>query len=191
MGGSDVIYLLWVGYRNRLLRRALLALAGAGAVVVLFILPFTIRNYRVYGDFLLLNSNAGYAMYSAQHPMHGASFQEYAAAPLPEDLVNQGLNEAQWDRELMRRGIGFIAGRSRPLLLLSLSRVRDYFEFWPTADSCLLLNLGRVLSIGLFLPFILYGLYLSLRRSPLPNSAIHIFSIHRSPCSTSSSSSTA
>ena len=168
------LYLLWVGYRNKVLGRAFVALAGAGAVVVLFILPFTIRNYRVYGDFLLLNSNAGYAMYSAQHPMHGTSFQEYAAAPLPEDLVNQGLNEAQWDRELTRRGIGFIVADPGRYLLLSLSRVRDYFEFWPTANSSLLFNLGRVLSIGLFLPFMLYGLYLSLRRSPLPNSTSSI-----------------
>ncbi|MFO7698972.1 MAG: hypothetical protein R6X16_17720, partial [Anaerolineae bacterium] len=43
----------------------------AGAVIVACILPFTVRNYRVYGRFLLLNSNTGYAMYSAQHPMHG------------------------------------------------------------------------------------------------------------------------
>ena len=75
-------------------------------VVIACILPWTIRNAIVYGDFLLLNSNTGYAMYSAQHPMHGASFREYNAAPLPEGLGD--LNEAQLDKELMARGIGFI-----------------------------------------------------------------------------------
>ena len=146
---------------------ALLRLILAGLVIIAFILPFTLRNYAAYGDFLLLNSNAGFAMYSAQHPLHGTSFQEYAAAPLPEDLVPLGLNEAQWDKALMSRGIGFVLAEPGRYLLLSLSRVRDYIEFWPTADSSLLFNLGRVLSIGLFLPFMLYGLYLSLRPSQL------------------------
>ena len=146
---------------------ALLRLVLAGLVIVAFILPFTVRNYAVYGDFLLLNSNAGFAMYSAQHPMHGSSFQEFAAAPLPDDLAGLGLNEAQWDKALMARGVGFVLAEPGRYLLLSLSRVRDYIEFWPTADSSLLFNLGRVLSIGLFLPFMLYGLYLSLRPSQL------------------------
>ncbi len=146
---------------------ALLRLVLAGLVIIAFILPFTLRNYAVYGDFLLLNSNAGYAMYSAQHPMHGSSFQEYAAAPLPEELVPLGLNEAQWDKALMARGVGFVLAEPGRYLLLSLSRVRDFIEFWPTANSSLVFNLGRVLSIGIFLPFMLYGLYLSLRPSQL------------------------
>lgn len=156
---------------------ALLRLVLAGLVILAFILPFTLRNYIVYDDFLLLNSNAGYAMYSAQHPLHGSSFQEYAAAPLPEDLAALGLNEAQWDKALMSRGLGFVLAEPGRYLLLSLSRVRDYIEFWPTADSSLLFNLGRVLSIGLLLPFMLYGLYLSLRPSAFLRSS---FIIHRS-----------
>jgi len=132
-------------------------------IVVLFVAPFTIRNYIAYGDFLLLNSNAGYAMYSAQHPMHGTSFQEYAAAPLPDDIDHASMNEATWDKELMRRGIGFVLADPGRYLLLSLSRVRDFVEFWPTADTSPLFNLGRVLSIGILLPFMLYGVFLAVR----------------------------
>jgi hypothetical protein len=158
-------WLLWDNLRTfkRLNAATLASLALAGLVMLLCILPFTLRNYRAYGDFLLLNSNAGYAMYSAQHPMHGTSFQEYAAAPLPADLVGQGLNEAGWDKALMARGIGFVLAEPGRYFMLSLSRVRDYFEFWPTADSSLIFNLGRVLSFGLFLPFMLYGLYLEVK----------------------------
>jgi hypothetical protein len=147
----------------------------AGLVLLACIAPFTIRNTIVYGNFLLLNSNAGYAMYSAQHPMHGINFQEFAAAPLPQDLANKGLNEAQWDKELMRRGIGFVLAEPGRYALLSLSRIPDYFEFWPTADTTLLNNIGRVGSFGLFLPFMLYGLFLSVRRSPLRHSLIRPF----------------
>jgi hypothetical protein len=156
-------WLLWQGYRGGNLRRALASTLTSALVLALCILPFTLRNYRVYGDFLLLNSNAGYAMYSAQHPLHGTSFQEYTAAPLPEDLVDQGLNEAQWDKALMARGIGFVLAEPGRYLLLSLSRVRDFFEFWPTADSSLIFNAGRVLSIALFLPFMLYGIWVEVK----------------------------
>ena len=115
------IWLFWIGRRAGQSRDVLKTLATTIVPMALLVLPFTIRNYHVYGSFLLLNSNAGYAMYSAQHPMHGTEFQEFAAAPVPDELA--GLNEAQLDRELMRRGIGFVAADPRRYLLLSLSRV--------------------------------------------------------------------
>ena len=155
------VWLLWAGYRSGGVRRAIGALVTAAVIVVAMIAPFTIRNYRVYGQFLLLNSNAGYAMYSAQHPMQGTNFQEFTGAPLPDDLT--GLNEAQMDRLLMQRGIGFVLADPGRYVLLSLSRIPDYFEFWPTASTTLINNLGRVGSFGLFLPFMLYGLWLALR----------------------------
>jgi hypothetical protein len=127
----------------------------------LMILPFTLRNYAVYGQFLLLNSNAGYAMFSAQHPMHGTIFQEFTAAPVPADL--NGLNEAQLDRVLMQRGIGFVLADPGRYLLLSMSRIPDYFEFWPTSDTTLLNNLGRVGSIGVLLPVLLAGIVIAVR----------------------------
>ena len=151
-----VAWLVWAALRAGFLRRMIQALALSGLLLALMIVPFTIRNYLAYGEFLLLNSNAGYAMYSAQHPIHGTDFQEFVAAPLPTDMI--GLNEAQMDRELMRRGIGFVLGDPGRYVQLSLSRVVDFFEFWPTADTTLLNNLGRVGSFGLMLPFMIYGI---------------------------------
>jgi hypothetical protein len=158
-------WLLWAGWRSGRLRHMFGALVVAGMVLLLAMAPFTIRNYLVYDDFLLLNSNAGYAMYSAQHPMHGTSFQEFTAAPMPQELRDQNLDEPQLDRELMSRGIGYVLDDPGRYFMLSLSRVRDYFEFWPTSDTSLLHNVGRVVSFGLFLPFMLLGIFLALRRS--------------------------
>jgi hypothetical protein len=155
------VWLLWSGYRARVLRKSIGAVALATGLIVLMILPFTLRNYSVYGQFLLLNSNAGYAMFSAQHPMHGTNFQEFEAAPVPGDLA--GLNEAQLDRVLMQRGIGFVLAEPGRYLLLSFSRIPDYFEFWPTPDTAPLNNLGRVGSIGVLLPFMLAGMFMTLR----------------------------
>jgi 4-amino-4-deoxy-L-arabinose transferase-like glycosyltransferase len=156
------LYLLWLGWRNGQLRRAFSSLVLAGLMVVAFVLPWTVRNYLVYDEFLLLNSNAGYAMYSAQHPMHGTRFSEFEAAPLPEGIW--GRPEPEMDRALMRQGIQFVLDEPGRYLLLSLSRVRAFFEFWPTPDTTLLHNVGRVGSFGLFLPFMVYGLVLALRR---------------------------
>jgi hypothetical protein len=158
-----LLWLIWVAWRSQQARRMLGGLAVALLILALAIAPFTIRNYLVYGEFLLLNSNAGYAMYSAQHPMHGTHFLDYTAAPMPTDLG--GLNEAQLDRMLMRRGIGFILAEPGRFLLLSLDRTINYFTFWPTPGTTLLNNIGRVGSFGLFLPFMLYGLWLALRRA--------------------------
>jgi len=138
------------------------SLAIAGLVLAACIAPFTIRNYLVYDQFLLLNSNTGYAMYSAQHPMHGTTFSEFDAAPLPEG--SWGRSEPDLDRDLMREGIRFVLDEPGRYLLLSLSRLRAFFEFWPTPDTTLLHNVGRTGSFGLFLPFMLYGLYLAIRR---------------------------
>ncbi len=155
------LFLSWIGYRNQLLKRTILALGLTTIVVVAFILPFTIRNYRVYDDFLLLNSNAGYAMYAAQHPHHGTSFQAFQGAPLPTDIRPLPLNEAEWDRVLLRAGIDFIIEDPGRYALLSLRRVADLFMFWPSPDTSLINNIGRVISFGLFLPIMLLGLWVS------------------------------
>jgi hypothetical protein len=138
------------------------AVGVAGMILVAFVLPWTVRNYVVYDDFMLLNSNAGYAMYSAQHPMHGTNFREFEAAPLPEGWW--GRPEPELDRELMRQGVRFIIDEPGRYLLLSLSRVRAFFEFWPTSDTSLLHNIGRTGSYGLLLPVLIYGLVLAVRQ---------------------------
>lgn len=155
------LYLLWQAWRTNRLIETVRPLGMAGLILVACILPWACRNYRVYGQFLLLNSNTGYAMYSAQHPMHGTNFREFDPAPLPEGLAG---NEAQMDQALMRAGIQFVLDDLGRYLFLSLSRVRAFFEFWPTPDTTMVHNIGRTGSFGLFLPFMLYGLYLSVRR---------------------------
>lgn len=168
-------WLLWQAWRGQRWTAVVRPGIVTGLLLLACIVPWTVRNYVVYGEFLLLNSNAGYAMYSAQHPMHGTQFREFDAAPLPEDLPWG--NEALLDRALMRAGIGFMLDDPGRYLLLSLSRIRAFFEFWPTPDTTLLHNVGRTGSFGLFLPFLLYGLVLALRspRFLKPNGLLFLF----------------
>jgi len=132
-------------------------------VAGLFVLPWTARNYAIYHAFLPLNSNAGYALYSANHPDHGTHFDQDYAAPLPEDLMGKGLNEAQWNTELTRRGFEFIVQDPQRYFLLTLSKAAVQFNFWFSKESSLSANLLRVLSFGLYLPFFIAGLILSWR----------------------------
>jgi 4-amino-4-deoxy-L-arabinose transferase-like glycosyltransferase len=132
-------------------------------VVILLISPWTLRNYRVYHHFLLLNSNAGYALYASNNPNMGTDWRnDLVVVPVPEELAGQ--NEAELDRALTQRGIKFIFADPKRYLWLSLNKTLEYFRFWPSSDSSRISNLNRVLSFGLYLPFMLFGLCLSISR---------------------------
>jgi len=153
------LVIAWIGMRRRRLADVVKLGISIGIALMLFVLPWTYRNYRVYDRFLLLNSNTGFAMYSAQHPIHGMRFSEFEAAPLPEGLAWG--HEPDMYSALMAQGAQFVLEDPVRYVLLSLSRVRAFFEFWPTPDTSLLHNLGRVGSFGLVLPLMIYGLVLA------------------------------
>ena len=153
-----LVWLWWEGRRRLRWQHYVIPLA----IIALLIAPWTLRNYRVYGHFLLLNANAGYAFYSSNNPTLGTRWSaENAVAPLPADL--QGRSEAEMDRELMHRGIDLVLADPGRYVLLTLNRFGEYFKFWPSAESSLISNLQRPLSFGLLLPLTLYGLYLGRR----------------------------
>jgi 4-amino-4-deoxy-L-arabinose transferase-like glycosyltransferase len=157
----------WVAWatRERVCRRDLLTAVG---VIVLLILPWTVYNYHVFGDFLLLNSNGGFWLYSSNHPQQGTDFNPSYVAPLPAHL--RGLPEPALDRALYRDALGFIAADPARFARLTLSRIPHYFWLLPSAQSSTISNLGRVFSFTLYLPFMLAGLFLSrhLWRACLP-----------------------
>jgi 4-amino-4-deoxy-L-arabinose transferase-like glycosyltransferase len=165
-------WFLWRGYRyqGRAIKRTIAGIAIATAVLVASIAPWTMRNYRVFDRLVLLNTNAGFAFFWANHPIHGDNF--FAILPtdgpsyqdlIPQELLD--LNEAELDRALLKRALAFIQADPGRYVMLSISRIKDYFMFWPSAESGLTSNVSRILSFGLLWPFMLYGLIISLRRS--------------------------
>jgi 4-amino-4-deoxy-L-arabinose transferase-like glycosyltransferase len=163
---------LWMWWSLK--RRNLLVLFFSGAVIIAAILPFTLYNYSRFDRFVLLNTNAGFAFFWGNHPVHGTKFipilpgDQYLA--LIPGQYNQ-LDEAALDQALLREGVQFVRDDPARYLLLSLSRIPAFFTFWPTADSALISNLSRLTSIGLLLPFMAYGLLLSFssRYKPSPS----------------------
>ncbi|HNS04027.1 MAG TPA: glycosyltransferase family 39 protein [Anaerolineae bacterium] len=177
------LWLLWIALHHHAVRRVLGVFVATAAVTGLLILPFVARNYQVFGRLTMPNTNAGFTFFWSNHPIYGTHFEAVLSPShgisyqelIPPDL--RDLNEAALDRALLLRGLQFVRDDPGRYLLLSLSRVPVYFQFWPTSDSTRLSNAARMLSFGLFLPFMLYGLILGashLRRSgPLrPNLAV-------------------
>lgn len=173
--------ILWVTYRvaserkkfaatresrtASVLPRAVIAVLALAVCIV----PWTIRNYAAFGQFVLLNTNAGFAFYWGNHPIHGSSFKPLlpTSGPsygslIPEEL--RRLNEAAMDRALLARGLGFVREDPVRYGMLSLGRVVEYFKFWPTAASGAVSNSMRFLSFGVCLPFILSGMLLGALR---------------------------
>ena len=157
----------WVGLR------ATLGYTGRGGVTVAAILavcflPITYFNYTHFGRPVLLNTNAGYAFFWSNHPIYGDQFIDILPAAMGtyQDLIPpelRSLNEAELDAALMQRGLQFVVDDPGRYLRLSLSRIPIYFQFWPATDSSLLSNIVRVLSFGLALPFMVWGLGLWIR----------------------------
>jgi len=157
-----------IGRLRERARAAWDSLAGgmlaAVAVLAVLIAPATLLNYHQFNRFVLLNTNAGYAFFWANHPIYGDHF----VAILPSNIAYQdliplelrplGSNEAALESALMQRGIGFVLADPARYVRLSISRIPVYFLFWPTPDSSTLSNVARVASFGLALPFMLAGL---------------------------------
>jgi hypothetical protein len=165
-------WLLWQSYRYRVrpMLQMIGIMAGATAILILMILPWTIRNYRAFDTFVLLNTNAGFAFFWGNHPIHGDNFVSILPydGPSYQDLIPTELltlNEAELDRALLKEGLGFIQAEPVRYVVLSTSRIKDYFKFWPSSDSGTISNISRVFSFGILLPFMLVGFFYYLRRS--------------------------
>jgi 4-amino-4-deoxy-L-arabinose transferase-like glycosyltransferase len=155
--------LAWLFWELRKQGGRVWPLAVPVVTIVLVIAPWTIRNYVVYHHFLLLNSNAGYALFASNNPDLGTDWRDdEVVVPIPQSMY--GLNEAQLDQALTRQGLAFIVADPGRYVWLTADKTLEYFRFWPSSDSGVLSNVNRVLSFGLFLPFMLWGLGLSLAR---------------------------
>ncbi|MFN8062100.1 MAG: glycosyltransferase family 39 protein [Vicinamibacterales bacterium] len=137
-------------------------------VLAAAIAPWTARNYRAFDRFVPLNTNAGFAFFWGNHPVHGFHFKPLLPdnGPSYGDLIPdelRPLNEAALDRALLARGLRFIVDDPIRYAALSAGRLAEFFKFWPTHDSSATSNAMRALSFGLYLPFVVAGLVMTAR----------------------------
>ncbi len=158
-----LLWLILSTYKRYAWSQLALAVFIPIVVVILAILPVTIYNYTRFERFVLLNTNAGYVLFWGNHPIHGTRFIDASEMGetyqklVPSELRH--LDEAALDQALLKRGVQFILDDPERYVYLSLSRIPAYFKFWPDPDSGKVSNVARVSSFGVFLPFILYGLF--------------------------------
>jgi hypothetical protein len=157
---------MWI-VRFRLSRKLPIVSTALSFILIFsFVIPITLYNYQRFGSFVLLNTNSGYAFFWGNNPIYGTKFipilstAEYQAM-IPEDVRH--LDEAALDRELLGRGIQFVMDDPMRYIRLSLSRIPPYFMFWYSPESSMLSNISRIGSFGLFLPFMLYGLFVGIK----------------------------
>lgn len=160
------LWMLWVLRKAHFLK-AIGVLTISGVMVTTMVLPITYYNYTRFNKFVLLNTNAGYAFFFANHPIYGTHFEPILPAEMGhyDDLVPtelRQLDEAALDQALLARGIRFVIEDPLRYLLLSASRIPVFFMFWPSSESGIISNLSRVGSFGLFWPFMVYGTALTL-----------------------------
>ncbi len=154
------VLLVWIIVRwPRQWFRALIPVVIIGCAI----LPFTIRNHQLWGRFLLLESQFGHVFWNGNHPDHRGNFHPYKVFPIPQDVL-VGQNDAVITNRLLQMGIQNVINDPGHFLLLTLTRLREFFKFWPTSDSSALANLMRVLSFGIMWPFALIGLILARQR---------------------------
>ena len=162
---------LWWASRRKSGRSPIQALAISSLIIIPLILPFTLYNYLRFNRFVLLNTNAGYAFFWANHPVYGTRFEPILPPErgtyqslIPAELRH--LDEASLDQQLLKRGLQFVLDDPVRYLRLSLSRIPGYFMFWPSSESSMISNFSRVGSFGLLWPFMLYGLLITLFSRP-------------------------
>jgi 4-amino-4-deoxy-L-arabinose transferase-like glycosyltransferase len=134
-------------------------------VIAAVILPFTIYNTLRFDTFVLLNTNAGFALFWSNHPIYANHFEPILSPGVYYQLIPpelRHLNEAALDKALLGLGISFILDDPARYLALSLTRIQALFQFWPSSDSSLISNFSRVTSFGLFLPLMAAGFLASI-----------------------------
>ncbi len=164
-------WLLWMAARRKAagepgsswskLRPMFAGMLASVVVIVALIAPWTVRNYFAFHRFVPLNTNSGYAFFWGNNPIYGTNFVPILPDGTYQQLIPpelRGLDEAALDQALLVRGIGFVVADPWRYVQLSLSRVKYYFEFWPSAESGTTSNVARVLSFGVLLPLSLLGM---------------------------------
>jgi 4-amino-4-deoxy-L-arabinose transferase-like glycosyltransferase len=101
---------IYLYQRDRNMRTVLTHLAIILVVGEAILLPWQIRNYRIFGDFVLVSNNGGYNLWMGNNPLAtGGSIEEYSY--VSKDTLasmKRELNELELDRYSTSRAIAFM-----------------------------------------------------------------------------------
>lgn len=129
------------------------------ACIAVAVLPFTIRNYGLWGRFLLLESQFGHVFWNGNHPSHHGHFSNQVFPIPPEILALQ--NDAAITNRLLLLGIQNVWQDPRHFVELTLDRTAIFFSCLPSRGSNTTENLLRMASFGWVFPTAVVGTWIS------------------------------
>jgi hypothetical protein len=90
--------------RGMRFRDAALQVAAAAVVIAAILAPWSVRNTRAFGQFVLVSTNGGSNLWMGNNPTTTGFYQERPPQP-------SNMNEAQFDKELGRQAKAWIVQR--------------------------------------------------------------------------------
>ena len=176
---------LWLRSKNSIWREAIKPFILILLVTFLVILPWTVRNYLVHREFILISSNGGLNFWIGNNEKATGEYA-FPSGTDPELFAQSlSLSEAQMDQLYYRKAFSFIHDHPRQFLRLLARKTQYFWLFRPNIGSnypdagkavalakalyvlsyVLLLPLGAlgiILSLGLWRKlFLIYGLLAS------------------------------
>ena len=143
-------------------------------VILAIILPWTLRNYAVHGEFVLISTNGGYNFYVGNNPeATGRLTKPYFSSQ--QQALRDELTEAKIDTEYYKWGLDYIRGNPLASLKMAAKKV-GILWFEPTIGKLrlgewlfvLVAAAGLVRSFSIWRRYVpLYAMILALSLPPL------------------------
>ncbi len=178
----SLVYLFF--HREKSLRRTVRDFSIISVFMLVTIMPWTIRNYKLWGGFCLITTNSGNTIM-----INNNDFLFDIKGPAPQNRVFrmeklhpdfmpgtelwESMNELERDRELQKRTFDWI--RNNPVSFIRLIPVK-LWSFWHYSQNPQtpeikksVQDIGSALSYLVLLPFMFYGFLISFRFMRFPD----------------------
>ncbi len=135
-------------------------LLGFFIIFIVFMTPWTVRNYSIYGKFRPFNASPG-LLWSGNYP--GANGELNPKMPYPSGVDNETMTQDEFDDALFKAGVVQIKKHPFEFLRLSLIRTSIYFSpvrpsaFWPYLEHNLFVQVLVAISSSIHV-FVIFSL---------------------------------
>jgi len=116
--------------RDRKWKPALLQVIAMGIICCSILLPWQIRNYKVFKQFVPFDTHGGWLFWMGNNPHATGTAHGFDVVPLDVDIFSpkRETNEAQRDQILFQRGISWAL--SHPIKAVSIWPKKIFFLFY-------------------------------------------------------------
>ncbi|MGQ9627150.1 MAG: ArnT family glycosyltransferase [Anaerolineae bacterium] len=165
--GLSVVVPIWAGLVFSDSRRALLSAAGISLALILTVLPWSIRNYVIHHQVILIATEDGVTFWGsnnpivADNPAKAGRWMLYTQLPHAAELV--GLPELELRRRTYELGWEFLRHNLDKIPRLEAYKLLRFWSLYPNRSA--LEKALSLLSYGILFPFMLIGAIWSLRRN--------------------------